>query len=142
MSDFNGRYILDAEGNPQPCEDLLAWAMWFEGAKDQCRLARDQVGDYTVSTIFLALDYDLGRHDFDPLHYQPTLWETMVFNIVGGPCEMWRYRSREAALEGHRAAIQQFTLVAAQEEAWLKESMTGTAGDGQGVAGPGEKKSE
>lgn len=28
-----GQYILDAENNPVPCDDLMAWVKWFEESK-------------------------------------------------------------------------------------------------------------
>lgn len=121
---FNGRYILDKDGNVMPCVDLIEWAQWFETSIDQRRVARDQVGDYTVSTIFLGLDHGFGlvrAWETDPLHYQPVLWESIVFSIVGGACDMWRYRSREAALEGHAALMQEYQRIADQEAAWLND---------------------
>ncbi len=49
----NGRYILDANGNPVAEPDLMTWARWFETSRDVRRVAMDEVGDTTVSTIFL-----------------------------------------------------------------------------------------
>jgi hypothetical protein len=101
---FNGRYILDERGEPMPCEDLIEWATWFETAEGNRRVAGDQVGPYFISTIFLGLDYDHSlRPMADPLTYRPLLWETMVFK--DGPVEVRRYRSREAALAGHKEFV-------------------------------------
>ena len=91
-----GRYVLDDSGNVIRCDDLMAWAAWFE--KADRRLACNQVNDdVRVSTIFLGLDYNLGTG-------QPILWETMIF---GGPHDGYesRYDSREAALAGHAEAL-------------------------------------
>lgn len=96
-------YVLDADGNPQPCEDVLAWGQWFERAsKDRSRIVaadKDEGpdgGQILISTVFLGLDHNF--HASGP----PVLWETLVF---GGALdgEMVRYASREAALTGHQA---------------------------------------
>jgi hypothetical protein len=120
--DFNGRYILDEAGNVLPCPDLLEWAQWYETSRDRCKVACEQVGDYFVSTIFLTLDHDYSGRSAtnDPLHYRPVLWETMVFNIIGGIEEMWRYRSREAALTGHKVAVERMREVQERQESQLK----------------------
>jgi hypothetical protein len=91
----NGRYVLDDRGEPLPCEDLLTWAAQFE--RQNRSVARDVIGETTVSTIFLGLD-----HSFDG--GAPVLWETCVFK---GPLngEMDRYTSRAAALAGHAAMV-------------------------------------
>jgi hypothetical protein len=97
-------YILDADGEPQRCDDLMVWGAWFERAsRDRSRIiaadkdeGRDGGGEILVSTVFLGLD-----HNFSGIG-PPVLWETLVF---GGPLdeEMHRYTSREAALAGHQA---------------------------------------
>jgi hypothetical protein len=91
---MTGNYILDADGNPQLEPDLFTWAAWFEDANRI--LARSEVGDNKVSTVFLGLDYGFGGGP-------PVLWETMVFPECD-ICE--RYSSKEAALKGHEAIIQ------------------------------------
>lgn len=95
----HGRYILDARGEPVPCEDINEWGRWY-GNIDNRRLAEDRdeapgAPDIRISTVFLALDHQWGDGP-------PVLWETLVF---GGPLdgEMDRYTSRAAALRGHQA---------------------------------------
>ena len=89
-----GHYILDARGEPVPCDDLLTWARWFETANSH--LDETQVGDARISTIFLGLDH----HHHWGERGRPILWETLVF---GGPLdgEMARYPSRRQAQRGH-----------------------------------------
>jgi hypothetical protein len=90
------KFILDAAGEPVPCDDLLAWAQWFEsGGRASRTLASDDIHGSHVSTVFLALDHSFGRG-------LPVLWETFVF---GGPLdgEMERYTSKADALAGHQA---------------------------------------
>jgi len=105
MPDANGRYILNGEGDPELCPDLLTWARWMEDRTVR-RVAYDELpGDVTVSTVFLGLDHSFG-------HGPPILWETMIF---GGPHDQYqeRYMSRADAMEGHAKAL---TLARAPEE--------------------------
>jgi hypothetical protein len=98
-----GKYILDADGNPQPCDDLLAWARWFEAAsRDRTRIVAQDLDEsdpkktIKVSTVFLGLDHNFMGDG------TPVLWETLVMGgLLDG--EMDRYTSRAAALEGHQA---------------------------------------
>lgn len=96
-----GSYILDAENNPVPCEDTLTWAAWFEESKRI--VARTEIGDLLVSTVFLGIDHRF--HEEGP----PILWETMVFG--GSPRKdlgQWRYASHAAALKGHEEAVKKW----------------------------------
>ncbi len=89
------KYILDEREEPIPCDDLLAWARWFE--KADRRVAQTEVGEQAkVSTVFLGLDHRFNESEGDA----PVLWETMVF---GGPMdqEQERYATRDEALAGH-----------------------------------------
>jgi hypothetical protein len=93
-------YILDADGEPQPC-DVLTWGAWFE-THDK-HVADDVVGETRISTVFFGVDLRLvGGID----HGQPVLWETMIF---GGPCHLHHYRftSERAALAKHTALVAQ-----------------------------------
>jgi hypothetical protein len=95
MSD---KYILDDDGRPVPCDDLEAWAYWFETAERHVADDMDEgegAARVRVSTVFLGLDHSWG-------HGPPVLWESMIF---GGPLdgEQQRYSSREEALLGHHA---------------------------------------
>jgi hypothetical protein len=102
-----GQYVLDEAGNPMPATSLRSWGEWLQNGGDQARrVAKTTIGDVWISTVFLALDhshYGLGSRN--PLSYKPVLWETMIF---GGPHDGYqeRYSSREAAIEGHRKAVQ------------------------------------
>ncbi len=90
------KYILDADGQPQQCNDLMAWAKWFETANRH--VAETQFESVRVSTVFLGLDHSFGG-------IVPVLWESMVF---GGPLdgEQERYTSRADAEAGHTALCQ------------------------------------
>lgn len=94
------RYILNEQGEPEPCPDLLTWMQWYETAERHvCHDMDEGTGaeQVRVSTIFLGLDHRLLFKDDGP----PVLWETMVF---GGPLdgETRRYASRDAAILGHQ----------------------------------------
>ena len=93
MSD---KYLLDANGEPVRCDDLLEWARAFETTNRL--VALDRVGEVGISTVFLGLDYSFGEG-------LPVLWETMIF---GGPHDGYqdRYTSRVEALAGHAKAVE------------------------------------
>jgi hypothetical protein len=64
---------------------------------DPTRIGSTKVGHAWVSTVWLGLDHSFGRGP-------PLIFETMIF---GGSHDqqMWRYASREAALEGHNRIV-------------------------------------
>jgi hypothetical protein len=88
-------YVLDECGAALPIDDLIAWATWFETADRT--VARTEIGDVLVSTVFLALDHNWGPG-------LPELWETMIFGGAHDE-EQWRYSSRADAVAGHAAAV-------------------------------------
>ena len=94
MSD---QYILDDDGEPQVCNDLLQWGEWMQTADRTVLLTR--VGEACISTVFLGLDYNHFGMWGDPI-----LWETMIFK---GRFDqfMWRYRRKLDAMRGHIRAV-------------------------------------
>lgn len=91
-----GHYILDEHNQPEHIDDLMCWAMWFE--KSDRTIAKTNVGDTLVSTVFLGID-----HNFDEQGL-PVLFETMVF---GGALDEYqeRYTSAEEAEWGHEQIV-------------------------------------
>jgi hypothetical protein len=89
------KYILDANGNPVPEENLLRWGKWFETADRT--VANDTIGAVRVSTVFLGLDHAFGGGP-------PMLFETMIFGGVHDEFQQ-RYSTREQAIAGHAQAI-------------------------------------
>jgi hypothetical protein len=89
-------FILDANGNPEPCHDLAQWGLWMNDFERR-RVALYECDGVKVSTVFLGLDHQFGNGE-------PLLFETMVF---GGPLdgEQDRYSTREAALAGHESTV-------------------------------------
>ena len=93
-------YILDADGNPVPEDDILAWAKWRQNPRNIILKRTDLPGGVIVSTVFLGIDH--AFHFFgDP---RPVLWETMIFE---GEHDDWqdRYHTKEEALLGHEHAV-------------------------------------
>lgn len=95
---MSSKYTLDADGNPVRCDDLLAWATWYESSDEARRVARDTVGEVEVSTVFLSIDHGWSG--------TPVLYETMTFG--GAPrIDEWcrRYATRAEALAGHAETV-------------------------------------
>jgi hypothetical protein len=99
-------YILDAQGEPVPCDDVVAWGRWFDRSQRTgeriVAQSRDEgdVGDgVLVSTVFLGLDHNFKNAG------PPVLWETLV---MGGALDgkMDRYTSKAAAVAGHARICQ------------------------------------
>ena len=93
MSD---KYILDEDGNPEACDDLMKWALWFEDADRivmKTQMGRHAHSGVEVSTLFLGLKHD------------DCLYETRVF---GGKLdqEQKRYVTKKEALEGHLEMVE------------------------------------
>lgn len=105
------RYILDDDGNPVPCPDLITWANWFEQASvprddGQCDRhvavsLRGELGKETmISTVFLGLDHSLTPGA------PPLLFETMIFRPDSTADDYQeRYTTREEALAGHKVTV-------------------------------------
>jgi hypothetical protein len=94
-------YILTADGEPAPCDSIIAWALWFESSGDERIVARDELcGGIIVSTVFLGIDYNFLSSG------PPILFETMIF---GGDFnhEMRRYPTRAQAKEGHARIVRE-----------------------------------
>ena len=95
--------ILDDELRIIPCKDVIKWAIWYEGANEKRRVARDVICGFVVSTVFLAID---SSHGLGP---KPLWFETMVFRadtdgelIPTLDYEQARYTTWEEASEGHK----------------------------------------
>ena len=110
------KYILDENGDPIPCEDLIEWSRWIEKNPDKRRIEQTDIGvpawlyylrrllqikrrePCFVSTIFLGLN-----HNYEP-DGPPLLFETMIF---GGKHDNYcqRYSTKKDALIGHKKAV-------------------------------------
>lgn len=94
------KYILDEKGNPVAEPDLRKWGSWFHTETKKRKVAKDQIGDSEVSTVFLGLDHNYSGEGV------PILWETMVF---GGTLDEEQERcsgGREQALAMHARMVE------------------------------------
>lgn len=71
-------YILDDDGEPELCEDVLVWGKWLGEAEDKRIVANEETPNGRVSTIFIGLDMRPLTQDELP----PVLWETRVMSGV------------------------------------------------------------
>jgi hypothetical protein len=79
---------------------LIEWsAMWKDPEKR--RVARTQVAEANVSTVFLGIDHNFGGG-------RPIFFETMIF---GGSHDQdcWRYHDWTAAEDGHQLIVEALT---------------------------------
>jgi hypothetical protein len=97
-------YVLDGDGEPVGTDDAREYARLFESI-DRRRVARDEVGGYTVSTVFLG--FDPGSRSLREPNAAPAFWETIVFWSDRGEA-LYRdhYDSSAAAREGHARAVE------------------------------------
>lgn len=93
------KYVLDQNGNPRPEPDLYKWGRWMQNADDRV-VKLEEVGTYSISTVFLGLDHSFGGPT-------PVLWETMVFGEGEMSGEMNRCAgSREQAEAMHHQMVE------------------------------------
>jgi hypothetical protein len=88
------RYILK-DNQPQLCEDLAEWAMWYGSTSHQ--IASDHLGDTSISTAFIGI----AAGEVDGL---PILFETQV----SPSGEIRRYATYQQALDGHAQIVDRF----------------------------------
>ena len=81
------RYILK-DNQPQLCEDLEEWAMWYGSSSHQ--IASDRVGDVSISTAFIGI----SAGEIEGL---PILFET----LRSSRGVIRRYTTYQQALDGH-----------------------------------------
>lgn len=91
-------YILE-DGQPVAEPDTLAWELWFSTHTEDRVIARTEIGNILVSTVFLGIDHNFVSDG------PPLLFETMIF---GGAHDEWqeRYTTRAAAESGHARAVE------------------------------------
>ena len=93
MSD---KYILDGK-IPVPCDDLLTWGRWMQFADRH--VAKNEIGDLWVSTVFLGLDHQWGNGS-------PLLFETMIFGDDKWEDYQERCSTWEQAEAQHKRGVQ------------------------------------
>ena len=98
MSDW---YTLDDKNDVVgPCDDFLDGCRWQKENQEQRKVAKDQVGKYRISTLFLGLDHSFRRGG------PPLIFETMIFEGDGWTdLYVDRYSTWKEAEEGHKKAV-------------------------------------
>lgn len=107
-------WILDADGIPQPTDDVIKWGKFFESKERQ--IGYYERDGYWVSTVFLGIDHRFMQNG------PPLLFETMVFDDVreerefppgrkyitnGNSMECERYSTKDDALIGHERHVKE-----------------------------------
>lgn len=94
MTELPLHYIL--EGKIAKPTDVLTWAMWYRTANRT--VARTEINNVIVSTVFFGLDFSFGQEDV------PKLFETM---ILGGELDgaLIRCATWEQAEELHERYV-------------------------------------
>lgn len=119
MSDFHeGRYfILDANNNAVTCsladhaeymcdirhKEKIAFEQYGEKAMYKVPgrfVRRTQLGDITVSTVFIGINMHL-------LGDRPKIFESQAFSKNEWELEMDRYSSFDEAVKGHKAMVEE-----------------------------------
>lgn len=104
--------VYDRNGMPISIE---RWGELSRDFETNCQVARDPVGGYVVSTVWLGLDHGWYND-------RPIIFETMVFHDLGDwvDFDCKRYCTEEEALAGHHEML---TLVRAtvQESETVEE---------------------
>lgn len=78
--------------------DVLEWGRWYQDADR--KVARDQVGEADVSTVFLGLNHGFGGR---PLYFETMLFATNPEDPRDG--STWRYQTWDEAAAGHAAVV-------------------------------------
>lgn len=110
-----GTYILRDDKIAIPEYDMNAWAKWMQ--KHGTRVRYNKFGSWSVSTIFLGLDYGHRMRD-------PILFETMAFWLDRRSRRRYprsfdlqpRYSTWAEAISGHKTILRQIQRVAAHKE--------------------------
>jgi hypothetical protein len=90
-------YILDENNAPIRERSLLKWADWFTENGHRLAVASSDIGEFSVSTVFLGLD-----HSISPLH--PLLFETAVYHD-GKLQNIWRCATWPEAQAQHARIV-------------------------------------
>lgn len=101
MGTVSDKYVLFGK-LPVLEPDLDKWARWYENSFEERRVARTDIGDITVSTVFLGLDHAFGGG-------APLLFETMIRSNGSWDNER-RCTTWAEAEEQHKAACAEVAM--------------------------------
>jgi hypothetical protein len=87
-------YILDENKNAVPTTSI-EWAKFLHQKKNERIVAKSNVGDYTISTVFIGLNHNWDDYD-DKAH----IFETMIFDhnhddIYCSRTDTWKEAEKE-----------------------------------------------
>ncbi len=97
------KYILNKDHTITQTEDILVWAKWFEKMENR-RIAETEMGQITVSTVFLGIDHRFSNKG------KPILFESMVFKNSESIDEE-RYCTYEEAERGHENLVNVYKVM-------------------------------
>ncbi len=91
-------YIL-INGKPVKCLDMDTWQAWKEQSREtgECRVAYTEIGDKSVSTVFLGYDTNFGEG-------VPMVYESLVGD------ETHRYATLQEAQSGHDELVEKLRI--------------------------------
>ncbi len=99
MSDDTRRwYVLAADNKVQGPLSMTEYMEHIAANGDNFIVAKTQIGEVEVSTVFLRLDHNHGYSD------RPILFETMIFGGEWGDYQ-WRYCTLVQAEAGHERIV-------------------------------------
>lgn len=106
-------YILK-DGRPVPEPDMKKWHEWMEKHTAKA-VARNEVGGWMVSTVFLGIDHGWGNPQDG---VEPVVFETMVFDAEGEAKHQERHTTLQEAQIRHA-----FVLLTLQKELWKQSKL-------------------
>lgn len=92
-------YILDEDHNTR-LASTDEWARWMSEHHSR-RVELTEMGNISVSTIFLGLDHNYSSEG------PPLLFETLVFGGPNDQEKMRRYSTWDEAVEGHKEVVKE-----------------------------------
>lgn len=110
MNTTTDKYILDAEGNPQPEPDLHAWGQWLQNATNRI-VKKERIDDSEVSTVFLGIDHSFGGGLYTclttPECVSSEAWTKKSANLtlLAGVVTLWDILMNELSPIGHRLCV-------------------------------------
>jgi hypothetical protein len=97
-------YKLDENKNPVPCS-TYEFTMQQEQFEKFKRVAKTQLGPYTVSTVFLSIDHNWGGKG-PPVLFETMIWSDKQTDKLG---EFFNFQTRyctwEEAIAGHESIV-------------------------------------
>ena len=92
------KYVLDDNGVPRPCADIIEWATWYESTSNRS-VHFHVIDTVQVSTVFLGIADITWCMGFGP-EEPPPMFETLVQGGVHDG-ERERYHTKVEAQVGH-----------------------------------------